>query len=256
MPQGYYFVRRDTDHPREINFSRDSNIVGEVPSDQANLISEIENALVVLRAVFKESEKDKFESYFTAFLGLAQGGLVGVSADPVTAHNILTSLKEEIVVQEAPRIKNGYMRRLGFYALLFATPTVLLVSPLIHSFYPTFITNSTYFIIHFSLLWIGCMAGAWVSFGIRKSALSYKDLAIIEEDLLEPKVRLIFTGLLTLMLGMFFLSEIITITVGGISSKNFANDMLSSLVIGILSGVAEKVLPTRVSNVATQFLKP
>jgi hypothetical protein len=55
------------------------------------------------------------------------------------------------------------------------------------------------------------MAGVRLSFGARKTSIRFEDLHILEEDRLEPLVRLVFAGLLTLVLALLFSTQAVTI---------------------------------------------
>ena len=84
------------------------------------------------------------------------------------------------------------------------------------------------------------MAGVWLSFGARKRHFKFEDLQILEQDLLEPFVRLFFTGLLTLVLGLLLSTKILVIALGSVESWQFTQDSSLALLIGILSGFSEQ----------------
>jgi hypothetical protein len=111
-------------------------------------------------------------------------------------------------------------------------------------------------IMSFLLLEAGCMAGVWVSFGARKTVLAFEDLHILEQDRLEPIVRLIFAGLLTLILGLLFSTQAIEVTLGAIKSAEFVNHPAIALLFGLLSGFSEQALSAQVGKQAANLVSP
>ncbi len=90
------------------------------------------------------------------------------------------------------------------------------------------------------------MIGVWCSFAARKAILTFFDLARIEEDRLDPPLRLIFSGLLTFILGLIFLTGFANVVVGTFQGAHFIHDGAVALLIGALSGIAEKALPVAI----------
>lgn len=247
MPKGTFKVFRDTGNPRDINFQVAEG-TASVPEEQLALRDEIDRTLVVLRTIFPEDDR-RFESYFVPLLSLAQAGLVGDAAQPELALRALTQLQQQVVAREGGRIKNHYMKELGAKALIIGAPAIaiglVLASPLLEQ----------RALGNFLVLWSGSMAGVWLSFGTRKGALQFYDLHIPEEDRLEPTVRLFFSGLITLVVGLLFSTRAVQVTVGSVQSWQFTDSSQLAFLIGVLCGVSEKVLPSNVASKAAEFLK-
>ncbi len=250
---GAFIVSRDTDDTRDIRFQTKEN-VSPVPKDQQKLKADIESALTVIRLVF--SDDQQFENYFRPLLSLAQAGLAGEHADPEVAAGALVTLKNEITAREAGKIKNRYMKDLGKRAAAIGGP-VLLLGIAMHLYifarnradWPNFVVLTNFFFI-----WAGCMAGVWLSFGARKTVLKFEDLHIPEEDRLEPTVRLLFAGLLTLIVGLLFSLKAVVINLGSISSDQINSNAKVALVVGLLGGFSEQALSSAVTKQASQFL--
>lgn len=246
MAKGLFIVSRDKDNPRDILFNTRNGITELDDEDQLSLRDEIDRTLAVLRLLFKDDEVS-FNYYFNPILSLAQAGLVGDSAAPKVAKRALTELKNEIVDREGGKVKNRYMRELGKKALLLGLPTFIVATILF--FFQTLPTQAA-----FLFLWSGCMAGVWLSFGVRKTILKYEDLGVIEEDRLEPTIRLIFTGLLTILIGLLLSTEVIKINIGLVSTTSFINDIRVSILIGMVCGFSEKALPGKIKEQADKIL--
>lgn len=217
MAQGAFIVFRDEKDPRDIHFKLASEGNAPVPGDQLTLRDEIDKTLTVLRGIFPPNDQ-RFEEYFRPLLSLAQAGLVGNAAQPELAQRALMTLKEQIVAREAGRIKNQYMKRLGLRAVMLGAPALALAVGL--SFLASWLETARSFLV----LWSGCMAGVWLSFGARKTVLKFEELHIPEEDRLEPIVRLCFGGLLTVIIGLLFSTKAVVITLGSVESWHFVKN--------------------------------
>ena len=62
--------------------------------------------------------------------------------------------------------------------------------------------------------WLGAMTGAWISYGARKFQLEFEDMSLIEKDMVEPTIRLIYIGVCSLIFELFLSCGVATITVG------------------------------------------
>ena len=242
---GAFRVSRDTVDPTDIRFE----IVGaSVPAEQAQLRDEVDSALTVLRSIFPPNGA-RFEEHFRQLLALAQAGLVGETANPDVASRALKGLKEDITAREAGRIKNQYLRKTGIFALI-AIGVLSAIIALLRAWKPTpaMATNLL-------LLEIGAMAGVWLSFGTRKALLKFEDLGVLEEDRLDPMVRLVFAGLLTLIIALTFALRVVVVTMGAIRTDQIVDDPLVALLIGMLCGVSEKALSSNVTKQASNLFK-
>jgi len=246
MAKGCFVVSRDIQNSRDIDFSLVSG-TGSVPDEQLRLRDEVDHALTVLRMVFDE-KNTRFEEYFRPLLSLAQAGLVGDSAQPELGLRALSSLKAEITSREGGRIKNQYMKVLGRWALIVGGPALLL------GLGAAFAVQDQPLVRNFLFLWAACMAGVWVSFGARKTVFSFEDLHIPEEDRMEPLVRLVFAGLLTIIVSLLFSTHAIEVTMGAIKSSDLEKRSDVAFLIGMLCGFSEKALSSQVGKQASALL--
>lgn len=245
--RGCFRVYRDTENPQDIHFEQIKLAEGEsVPESQLELRDEVDQALTNLRLLFADGE-ERFEEYFRSLLALAQLGLVGNSANPKLAMRALASLKNEVLASEGGRVKNQYMKKLGFVSLLLGVPALLIAS-IVSSCFPDYSQMSG-----FLYLWGGCMAGVWLSFGARKVIPSFDDLAILEKDRLNPAIRLIFAGLLTITVGLIVSTNTVVLELGGLKASNFITDVKVALLVGVFCGLSEQALSTRVVQHASDF---
>jgi len=180
-------------------------------------------------------------------LNLARVGLVGEHASPELAARALESLKSDITASEAGRVKNRYMKQLGIRALI-SSAALALVGALLC------IWTATRPVACIAFVLAGCMAGVWLSFGARKAVLRFEDLHIPEEDRLEPVIRLVFAGLLTLVIALLFSLKAIVVTMGATSTDQITSDVRLAVLVGMLCGFSEQVLSTRVAKQAGVLL--
>jgi hypothetical protein len=250
---------------REIVFGRLRGTT-EVPAEQLELKGAIEETLTILQVIFPEQTRPsvveqlfgnpsapqakRFDAYRFKLFSLARVGLER-DADPKTAMQALNSLRAEILAQEGPRVKNGYMKRLGAWAT---------ASSLISAILYLVIRNNADFSVlgtafrNVLVLWTGTMIGTWLSFGIRRNILTLRDLSNLEADMVEPAIRLIFTGLIAVTIAFIFMQGMVNVTVGQLNSANLFGHGSTAFLIGILLGVSEQALPGALTRRAAQFV--
>jgi len=246
--------------PRDIVFEK-LDKSGLVPADQLKFKAEVEDTLTTLQVIFPEKSwqsdnskklpfQRRFEEYQSKLRSLAQVGLAS-DADPDAGRQALTTLQFEILRREGPRLKNTYMKRLGGWALAFA---------LVAAFAYLFVRNNDSFSTLLSafrnmlLVWTGTMLGTWLSFGLRRPTLSFNDLGALEADMVEPAVRLVFTGLIALTIAFVFTCGMVNVVIGGLNSAGLFLHGSTALLIGILLGVSEQALPSALTQRASQFV--
>ena len=164
----------------------------------------------------------------------------------------LRALEADIVEREAGPIKNHYMRKLGGWALLFGG--VGLTAYLFCQHFPTIPFAEFHRYRTVFLVWAGSMAGAWASFASRKVVLGFADLVALEEDRIEPQLRLIFTGTLTIILALVFATGVADVEVGSFKASGLMHSGAVALLLGAFAGLGEKALPSAVMSRATSVI--
>jgi hypothetical protein len=253
MAQGFFVVSPSA-NGTDITFQICPTTDGDPPEEQAKLVTDLDRALRVLRAVFDGRELE-YKRYFVPLLTLSQGGLVGPRAQPEIARRALIELKQEVLEREAGRFKNQYMLRLGAAAIWFAGPSLALaLASRSASTFPAL--NSPHGVVtaaafsHLCFLLAGCAAGVWISFGARKASLTFEDLSVPEADYLRPLTRLALTELLTVALALLFQTRVIEVNLGAISTADVFSQPIVALLVGILAGFSEQVLSKQLATQA------
>ena len=232
-----------------------------VPDEYSALEIDIERTLAVLKVIFggrrhRSANLAAFRQYFNrlGFLALASLG----QDQPRLGRLALTGLQEEVVTREAGRVKNRYVRRLGSYALAMAAPGIgfyffCRYYP-IYALAPADTTNLLYRFREFISMLVGSLLGTWLSFSLRRPTLGFWDLANLEQDLLNPGIRLIFVGGLTTVVGLLFATHAVDVKIGDFNTAGFLTSGIVAVLIGCLCGVGEQGLTTAVARRASDFV--
>ena len=236
---GYFLVIKNPNDEFDIQCQINEKATGKPPKEYIDLYNDIESASSIIKSLDKTSVEIK-RKYFDKLLSLAQAGLVSSCANPELAGGALKKLKEEVIIVEGRRIKNGYMKRLGIVAIIISAISIIafLIAHL------GFDCKSEY--LAFLLLGTGAMVGAWVSFGARKFKIQFEELSIIEKDQMEPIIRLLFIYLSTCIFALFMMTGILQIKIGNVDTKNFTTDYKVSLLVGSICGLVESRIGVKI----------
>ena len=245
--KGYFVVYEHKEEQFDIKCDLRPNIDDEVPEAQSLLYSEVESTCNVLKALDKTSDEVK-RKYFKKLLSLAQVGLVPEkSAQPKMALIALDKLKTEMLHIEGKRIKNQYMKRLGVIAALLSVFVGCAMGLLCF-----FLKSNVFFMMGYT--WFGAMIGAWISYGARKFQLEFEDMSLIEKDMLEPLIRLIYIGICALIFELFLSCGIATITIGSITTESLENNVEIQILVGIICGLVESKIGIDIYKKANSML--
>lgn len=187
---------------------------------------------------------------------IARVGLEG--RHPQLAKLALDTFKSEFVASEAGRIKNGYVRSLGMAAAIAASLALAIHFAIILAFDAS--DPQLRYRIFFAAA-AGAAVGTWLSFSIRRVTLTFEELAVIEEDLLDPSLRVLFVVLLTTIVMLLFWTGIMNLEIGllktgGLGDPHSPLPMGAiAFLIGAFCGMSERALATAVSGRAAAFVK-
>src|SRR5262245_17889443 len=233
---------------------------GTIPPDQLKLREEIGKTLMTLKAIFPENEgtrpktmtaiQRRYADYREKLVRIAEIGLE-TPPDPNSAHQWLEELRADILLREGPRLKNNYMKKLGVAAAALAAVSAVVYFVLRNN--PE-ASHLLYAYRNLFVLLTGTMIGTWLSFGLRRPKIEFKDLSALEEDMMEPAVRLLFTGLIAITIAFVFATGMVNVNVGALNSAHLLDNGRSALLIGMLLGVSELALPSMLTRRASQFV--
>jgi hypothetical protein len=253
MATGYFVVRQDVPH-LDIVYQVAEGMQGACPDDQLALKNDLEGTEAALKVLYPD-EKLRLPR-FRELLSLAQVGLQG-TAEPRIAASALANLKQAILTTEGGARKNRYFKDLGLRAGVFGGPVLVLAALLkyvLPLFPPVLDSGVVRVLVTFTLLFGGAMIGGWLSYGLRTEALTFDELTTPEEDRLEPDIRLVFVGMLTIVVGLALYLGVLEISLGSISSRDLTHRASLALLIGILMGVSERALTGQVTKLVSNIL--
>lgn len=237
-----------------------------VPEERADFKVEVDRTVTVVDVVLKteanglwrflpwtpsslQRKKERRAEYMAGLRGICYVGLAHEDPSQLKlASKSLTTFREDFVAKEAGMVKNTYLSRLGVACLLMAVFSSLAYvyarslpeGHVVHDFR------------NFFLLTTGASVGTWLSFSLRRPVLSFLDLATLEEDRLDPGLRVLFVTALASIVGLLLWTGAVTIGVGTFTTINFGHGA-TAFLIGLLLGIAERTMATAVEKRATEF---
>jgi hypothetical protein len=254
MSKGNYMVT-PIDGNTDISFNLTVDADKDLPPDQQDLIFAVGSAVEIIRTIYKDDKKS-FVDYFAQLISLSKLGLEGENAQPALAQRALDHIKIEIIDREAGKVKNQYLRKLGAKAFLLGFPFFLMGTGInfLHTHLGVLMNKDYTDLASLMLMWSGTMVGVWLSFSITRTIIGFEDLTIIEKDRLEPTVRLVFTGILSVVFGLLFIKNAISIQLGSFTSDNILKDPVTAFLIGVVLGLNEKIVGSTLSKKTTTLL--
>ena len=140
------------------------------------------------------------------------------------------------------------MKRLGITAIILSAIVGCMMCLLFH------LLKSNVFCM-MGYTWFGAMIGAWVSYGARKFQLEFEDMSLIEKDMLEPIIRLIYIGICSLIFELFLTCGFATIKVGNITTESIKNYQEIQILVGIICGLVESKMGIDIYKRANSVLE-
>lgn len=190
------------------------------------------------------------DEYVRKLNGIGQLGLVGSHTKLATL--ALDYTKEEFVAREAGRIKNTYIRKLGVASGL-AAIFFLGVYVAVEANWVDWSWGKRHGSL--ALATTGAAIGTWLSFSIRRVELTFEQLAALENDQVDPGLRVLFVIGLTIIAYLLFWTGMVTIDVGGlkVSANGFKTAGSVAVIFGLFCGLSERALATAISGRAEAF---
>ena len=88
----------------------------------------------------------------------------------------------------------------------------------------------------------------WLSYGIRTTRFALSDLMATDSDKLQPSMRLVFAGTLTMILGLLCAMGVVELKIGGYALTRIASSPMLAFLVGTFCGISELTLPTSISE--------
>jgi hypothetical protein len=106
---------------------------------------------------------------------------------------------------------------------------------------------------NFFLFAAGSCVGTWLSFASRRTVLTFESLATLEEDMMDPPIRVAFVMALTTVVGLLLSTKAVTLSFGSLATASLFSSGATALLIGLLLGIAERTTAPVVHKRATEF---
>ncbi len=223
------------------------------PKEQMELQDAIGQVLEAIKQLYLHDNGDqsaRFRIFYVRLFSLAQLGLEG-NAMPEVAAAALERVVDDLIRLEGPRVKNMHLKALGKAAAKLGAGAVAAYLVLRFDGLQNYLAH---FKIdgptasNFMLVWAGCFIGVWLSYAIRKSILKLRDLTVTEEDFLEPTTRLVFAGFLANIVAILLHYGAVKLSIGPLDFNAFSMDPMIAGLLGMVLGVNELLLPTKVGD--------
>lgn len=245
--QGYFVIAENKNEPFDIKCELHPDYAKkDIPQKQEMLYIKIESTNNIIKSLYNTKDETKYK-YFNKLLTLAQAGLVGETAQPELALKSLVKLKDEMVLVEGQRIKNDYMVRLGQNALIFCV-----IAFIAYIVFQSFSLTRPFAM--YLLTFIGALIGTWISFGARKFSIRFEQLSLLEDDMMKPCIRLLYIGICAIVFVLFLNTQLINISIGGISTAIISENIEIQVSIGVLCGLVESKIGINVYKEAINIL--
>ncbi|MES2718847.1 MAG: hypothetical protein V4795_24020 [Pseudomonadota bacterium] len=240
-------------------------------------LSRIEHALIELYPPGQADAESRFRLFFVRLFYIAQLALEGdvkveagqvksvggrLSAEAAKAE--IQAIADELIEDEAPRIKNRHLRELGRWTAIIGAPAlaayvlISLLAPVGKS-----ANEFSQFMLklhvdpgaaaNFMLLWAGTMVGVCLSYAFRTTTVSLADLTRTDGDHLSPQLRLLITGTLAVILVLMAVLNLGDVTIGSMSISRAAELPMLAFVVGAILGIGEQKLSGTVATRAGEL---
>lgn len=226
-----------------------------IPDEEIKFKNEVETTLHVITTIYK-NQKEKFEESLYKLTSLTQVGLVGKNRNINVATHALKNLQHEILDREVGNIKNNQLTSFFKYCSVFTIVFIVLLI-IFSTFLGDFFginNNDKNFIKGILFLLVSIPFGTWMSMATRRINMSFEDLISVEEDHFNPSIRLFFISLLATTLGLLLDAGIINFEIGSFSASKFTEHPKEALLLGIIIGLSDKVLPMKIASHANNLL--
>jgi hypothetical protein len=241
-------------------------------------LGRIEHALNELYPAGQENADSRFRLYFVSLFYIAQLALegdvqvddkgkvtsVGGRLSSESAKAEVQAIADELIEDEAPRIKNRHLHELGRWAAIAgvpALPAYVLISLLSPDGNSANEFSKLMLRLHvdpgaaanFMLLWAGTMVGVCLSYAFRTTTFSLVDLTRTDSDYLSPQLRLLITGTLAVILVLMAVLNLGDVTIGTMSIAKAAELPMLAFVVGAILGIGEQKLSGTVATRAGEL---
>jgi len=222
----------------------------EIPSDQAKLVQLVADFETTLKVLFP-AKAEKYRAYFERLLSNAQGGLVGQHPLTALATTAVEGMKVELATREGKGIKTKYLVELGWMALVSAMGAAALW---LFATYCQILAAEMSALKPYFVVWTGSMIGLWISYAVRRTAINYDELSVMDRRTTEAAIRVVFVGLVSTVFALFLSTGIMEFAIGDFKFHDFKSGAETAGLLGLLAGFSEQTLPSKLMEVGKKSM--
>jgi hypothetical protein len=262
-------IQGRADLPGNLYFFIPSEFAGPVPKAQEDARQELEVVSRLLRILFQQANPAFFREYFSKLVTIAQATFDPDSFRP-QALNDIDNLKQEVVQNTAGRIKSAYLKRMALWAVG-AAALIVAVSfgavwighrlsengTVVNGEVPGYVRwDGGYSIFHTGLTLAASMIGVLFATTIRNIEPTFETLAQEGADLMPPWLKLLFAGIVSLVLALLFETKVISVTIGPFSTSRISEDAFTAILVGFFVGMLDKELVPEIKRWGRRLVLP
>lgn len=201
----------------------------------------------------EESLAKKRAYYLDCIEELCTQGLTGDRPQPDYAANQLKALEESFIAEIGVGLQRRYVMRLLYAAAIVMAPLVFLWVWAAEAWGPGFGVNGNE-LSHLSALLAASVFGAWLSYVTRREGVTFDGLSEWSYSWTEGFLRLIVVASVAFMFALMLDVQLMKIEVSELDSTKILSETRLALIFGLMFGVSERTLPTRVFNRARSLV--
>lgn len=217
-----------------------ANAATPLPRDQRKLsldVYEVRNTLVLLRASGRFArDAPAFNEFINRLRQAATGGCCAANANPGLAEDALEQIRTDIT----RRVGRPTVYRSLFWLLAWCVGGIV-VGLVVAYLGPAALTGYGWMIV-------GAMFGVWLSVALKRNLVAFDSIIDYLDNRFEPFVRVIFVGVLAVVLGVFLQVGLLSASVGGIALSGFIKDTFLAFGLGAICGIGEKAISIKMMD--------
>jgi len=240
MPRGAFQLTGDNEN---FDLRPADNLATAIPRDQRKVsleVYEIRNILVLLKRCNRfANDEPTFQEFVNRLRQAATGGCCAVNVNPGLAEDALDQIRTDITRRVGrPTV---YRNLCCFAGWCLAGVAVGLVAAYVAPVVAPSLTGYGWMIV-------GAMSGVWLSVAVKRNAISFDSILDYLDNRFEPFVRILFVGILAIVLGVLLQVGLLSTSVGGIALSGFTKDAFLAFALGSICGIGEKAISVKLMD--------
>ncbi len=213
----------------------------KVPDEYLVFKTDIELVVRTINAIYAKDEAKRRDIYEQVFC-TANACYSGQESDLLPATQALADIKKTILMSSWVSVRNRIMAMYGLFSVLAVT---------LFSGLKWWLNFSP---LNLPMVLMGCCLGSWLSVSLKTGSIQFDE---IYENICQHRslfLRLIYCCTLAVAVSLFLCAGFIEIKVGDVSTAMIPKDDTLALATGVLFGLGESSLASKLSNKVKETL--